>query len=178
MRNSVKLKPGIWPLLALVFTIALLSLPCAAFADSNYNSNSLHTYSKNRTTEQQSYDNPLWPTHNAQLLAIPESDRWYWAGDKVWTNCTLAGPVKEVYQATESSGQPIFIDVGAAYPATNGFTLVVWSDNYYDFAEMINAVDDGNAWLSVTGYLSEYNGRPQFNSSDGYLEFTWWTNVS
>ena len=53
---------------------------------------------------------------------------------------------------------PIFISIGEAYPSMNCVTLVVWADAYYGFEQMINAVDDGGAWLSVTGYLSEYNG--------------------
>lgn len=72
---------------------------------------------------------------------------------------------------------PIFIDIGEAYPSQDSVTLLVWGDQYYEFAEMINAVDDGNAWLSVTGFLGVYNGYLQFDAGEGYVEYTWWTNV-
>ena len=71
---------------------------------------------------------------------------------------------------------PIFIDIGAAYPSNNRVTLVVWGEHYDDFAEMINAVDHGNAWLSVTSYLEVYEGSLQMNSDNG-CDYTWWTDV-
>ena len=82
-----------------------------------------------------------------------------------------------VYQAKDEPGMPIFIDIGVEYPSGNGVTLLVWADHYDQFAEMINDVDDGGAWLSVTGYMGVYNGRPQFDSGEGYLEYRWWTGV-
>lgn len=115
-----------------------------------------------------------WPTTNPQLLAVPEENRYYNAWDHVWTTCTVVGPVVDVYQAKDAAGAPIFISIGSYYPSSDCVTLVIWADAYYDFAQMINAVDDGGAWLSVTGYLSEYNGGLQFNISDGYIEYTWW----
>jgi len=42
----------------------------------------------------------------------------------------------------------------------------------------LDAVDDGGAWLSVTGYLGVYNGLLQFDAGEGYIEYTWWTHVS
>ena len=120
------------------------------------------------------YEDPRWPTTNPQLLAIPEAERYYNAWNHVWTTCTVAGPVVNVYQAKDSAGMPIFISIGASYPSSDCVTLVVWADAYNDFAEMINDVDSGGAWLSVTGYLSEYNGGLQFDISDGYIEYRWW----
>lgn len=122
-------------------------------------------------------ENPYWPTTAPELLAIPEEQRWYNAGSQIGTNCTIAGPVAEVYQATQSQGMPIFVDIGEPYPSPNRVTLVVWADSLSDFEEMLNAVSQGNAWLSVTGYLSSYDGVAQFDISDGYVEYTWWTNV-
>lgn len=135
---------------------------------------SLEAEGARHSVQRSAYDDPRWPTTNLQLLAIPEEDRYYNAWNHVWTNCTVAGPVVNVFQAKDSAGAPIFISIGANYPSRDCVTLVVWADAYYDFAEMINAVDDGDAWLSVTGYLSEYNGGLQFDISDGYVEYTWW----
>lgn len=132
---------------------------------------------KSSTPATPQYEDSRWPTTNPELLAMPESNRWYNAWDSAGTSCTIAGPVVNVYQAKESSGMPIFIDIGTKYPSSNSVTLVVWADQYDDFSQMINAVDDGGAWLSVTGYLGVYNGMLQFNADDP-LEYTWWTNVS
>ena len=124
------------------------------------------------------YEDPLWPTTNSQLLAIPESERWYNAAQHVGTTCTVAGPVVNVYQAKESRGMPIFVDIGEAYPSSRSVTLLIWAEALSDFEEMLNEVDDGDAWISVTGYLGTYEGRLQFNIDDGPVQYTWWTHVS
>lgn len=101
-------------------------------------------------------ENPYWPTTAPELLAIPEEQRWYNARSQIGTNCTIAGPVAEVYQATQSQGMPIFVDIGEPYPSPNRVTLVVWADSLSNFEEMLNEVSQGDAWLSITGYLSSY----------------------
>lgn len=124
------------------------------------------------------FEDPRWPTHNSQLLEIPESERWYNASKHVGSTCTVAGPVVNVYQAKQSKGMPIFVDIGEAYPSEGCVTLLIWADSLADFEEMLNDVDDGDAWISVTGYLSSYKGRLQFNIDDGPVQYTWWTHVS
>lgn len=155
------------------------SLSSTQNTSSGASSTSISTTSPNSSSSSaRKYEDSRWPTTNRQLLAIPEEQRWYNAQSCVGANCTLAGPVVNVYQAKDSSGMPIFIDVGTNYRSSDGFTLLVWADAYDDFSDMINAVDDGDAWLQVSGYLSLYNGRPQFDISDGYIEYTWWEHVS
>lgn len=124
------------------------------------------------------YDNPLWPTTNSQLLAILESERWYNAAQHAGTTCTVAGPVINVYQAKESRGMPVFVDIGEAYPSSRSVTLLIWAEALDNFEEMLNEVDVGDAWISVTGYLGTYEGRLQFNIDDGPVQYTWWTHVS
>lgn len=116
------------------------------------------------------------PETIAGRLGIPQPDLWYNAGEHAGETCTVAGPVANVYQAKDANGMPIFIDIGATYPSDNRVTLVVWGEHYDDFAEMINAVDGGGAWLSVTSYLDVYDGSLQMNSDNG-CEYTWWTGV-
>lgn len=116
------------------------------------------------------------PETIAGRLGIPQPDLWYNAGEHAGETCTVAGPVANVYQAKDANGMPIFIDIGATYPSDNRVTLVVWGEHYDDFAEMINAVDGGGAWLSVTSYLDVYDGSLQMNSNNG-CEYTWWTGV-
>lgn len=125
-----------------------------------------------------SYTDSRWPTNNPELLAIPESNRYYTAGSYVGETHTVAGPVVNVYQASQSRGMPIFVNIGAKYPSPECFTLLIWAEDLNgDIEEMLNAVDHGNAWIEVTGYVSLYEGRTQIQTGDGPIEFTWWTNV-
>ncbi len=118
---------------------------------------------------------PLWPTRDPELLAVPESERWYTAHERVGTTTTVVGPVVRVYQATQSQGMPIFVDIGVTYPDSRSVALVIWADAYPDVAEMLDEVSGGGAWLSVTGYLSTYRGRAQLDIDDGPVEYRWWT---
>ena len=117
---------------------------------------------------------PNWPTTNPDLLAIPEADRWYNAGSKVGTYGTIAGPVGSVYQAKNSPGMPVFVNIGNAYPNGNRAQVVIWGERVPEFEEMLDAIDDGGAWVSVTGYIGSYDGVPQIDVNDGYTEWTWW----
>ena len=94
------------------------------------------------------------------------------------TTCTVVGPVVDVYQAVDEAGAPVFVDIGEAYPSSGNVTLVIWAQDIDPFLDMLNAVDDGGAWLSVTGYLNNYEGMPQFNSAMSDIHFRWWTDVS
>lgn len=153
------------------------SLAVDSASEANSDGSSNHTQESSQVSQEPEYADSRWPTHASELLAIPEENRYYNAWNHVWTTCTVAGPVVNVYQAKDEPGAPIFISIGDYYPSSDCVTLVVWADAYYDFERMINAVDDGDAWLSVTGYLSEYNGNLQFDISDGYVEYTWWEDV-
>lgn len=134
---------------------------------------------RSSVTSTQNYEDERWPTTNTQLLAIPESQRWYNASSQVGTRCTVAGPVVSVTYASSSAGKPVFVNIGAAYPSKESVQLVIWTDGDWSaFSSMLTDLDQNEScWLSVTGYLQSYNGYMQFNSSDG-CEFTWWTNVS
>lgn len=117
---------------------------------------------------------PNWPTTNPDLLAIPEADRWYNAGSKVGTYGTIAGPVASVYQAVNSPGMPVFVNIGNAYPSGNRAQVIIWGERVAEFEQMLNAIDDGGAWVRVTGYIGSYEGVPQIDVNDGYTEWTWW----
>lgn len=124
------------------------------------------------------YYDPRWPTEDMELATIPEQYRYYKAYEHVGEYHTVVGPVVDVYQATQSDGMPIFVDIGKEYPSTDCFTFLIWAEDLDDDLErMLNSVDHGGAWLQVTGYVSLYNGRLQIQSSDGPFEYHWWTNV-
>lgn len=117
---------------------------------------------------------PNWPTTNPDLLAIPEADRWYNAGSKVGTYGTIAGPVASVYQAVNSPGMPVFVNIGNAYPSGNRAQVIIWGERVAEFEQMLNAIDDGGAWVRVTGYIGSYEGVPQIDVNDSATEWTWW----
>ena len=118
-----------------------------------------------------------WPTTSPTLIAIPEYQRWYNARQHMGSCCTIVGPVISVFQATDEPGAPVFVDIGEAYPSNGNVTLLIWAQDIAPFLDMLNDVDDGGAWISVTGYLNNYEGMPQFNSAMSAIECTWWTNV-
>lgn len=134
------------------------------------------TWRQPEQTTPETYVDPRWPTTNSQLLAIPEEQRWYNAWGSVETTCTIAGPVIDVYQATNEYGAPIFVNIGADYPDPDCVTLVIWADDEAEFDSTLHDIDHGNAWISVTSYLTTYNGYLQF-STDNYVEWTYWTEV-
>ena len=130
-----------------------------------------------RYSMPETYTDPRWPTTSPELLAIPEEQRWYNAWANVDTTCTIVGPVVDVYQATNEYGMPIFVSIGADYPAQDSVTLVIWGQDEETFDSTLTAIDHGNAWIAVTSYLGTYNGYLQF-STDNYVEWTYWTGVS
>lgn len=124
------------------------------------------------------YEDERWPTTAPELTSVPDDQRWYNARSHMGTTCTVVGPVVDVYQAVDEAGAPVFVDIGEAYPSSGNVTLVIWAQDIDPFLDMLNAVDDGGAWLSVTGYLNNYEGMPQFNSAMSDIHFRWWTDVS
>ena len=124
------------------------------------------------------YEDERWPTNNPELLVIPESNRYYMAYNYIGQTHTVAGPVAKVYQAVNSSGMPIFVDIGIGALPSDWFTLVIWAEDLdADLERMLNAVDHGNAWLEVTGYIYLYEGQLQIQTGHGYIEYQWWTGV-
>lgn len=121
------------------------------------------------------YQDARWPTTNPELLAIPESDRWYNAYSKIGEYGTIAGPVKSVYQAKDSPGMPVFINIGADYPSAERAQVVLWAEDVPYCEDMLNAISHGGSWISISGQISLYDGVPEINFSDGPVTWTYWT---
>lgn len=177
-------------LVALLCTLflALLLCGCTTSSSDSSSSSSKSTASEESTSYSSpsskfsqdapasSYKKPSTVEEVASKLGISTKDLWYNASNKVGKTCTVTGPVTRVYRAMNSKGQPTFIDIGPTSSHPEQVTLVVWNDAYYEFAEMINEVDDGNAWLSVTSKLVNYKGALQMNSNNS-CNYQWWTSV-
>lgn len=150
------------------------SKPAATVTATTKNTATQPTFNQNKTAKP-TYQDPRWPTTSPELLAIPESDRWYNAHEKIGEYGTIAGPVKRVYQAKDSQGMPVFIDIGEDYPSANRAQVVLWAEDVAYCEEMLHAIDHGGAWVAFTGQISLYNGVPEINFSDGPVSWTYWT---
>lgn len=134
------------------------------------------TSSKNTQTKAADPVDPDWPTRNATLLAIPESERYYNAYKYVGERHRVVGPVVSVNYAAQSNGQPTFIDIGKPYPSDERFTLVIWGEDMdEDLYEMVTAVQNSNAWLSVEGTIETYKGLPEIQTGRDSFTYQYWT---
>lgn len=131
----------------------------------------------NSRASSQSEVDPIWPTTVPEIQAIPEEDRWYTAPSRVGTTGTISGPVASVHQVKSSPGMPVFINIGNPYPDPNRVQIVIWAELVPEFEDMLHDIDHGGAWISFTGYISEYEGVAQIDASEGYVEWRWWTNA-
>jgi hypothetical protein len=120
-----------------------------------------------------SYSDPLWPTTNTELLAIPEADRWYSARNRINSYGTIAGPVASVAFLDNR----VMVNIGADYPDPSRAQVVVWAERVPEFEDMLDEIDRGNAWISVSGQISEYDGVAEIDVNDSDTEWLWWTGV-
>ena len=73
---------------------------------------------------------------------------------------------------------PTFVDLGIDEPPTDWLALVIWAEDLdADLERMPSAVDHGDAWLKVSGYVYLYGSHLQIQTGHGYIEYRWWTNM-
>ena len=130
-------------LLSLVLTISL----CACGSDEANNKEPTET-SNVETTEE--YD---------------DSISWEQAGDYIGDYVTVVGEIVDSYQATDSTGSPTFIDMGASYPDSNRVTILIWEENLYNFDGDPETMYMGET-IAVTGTISTYDGTIQIEVTD------------
>lgn len=58
---------------------------------------------------------------------------WKDAGDYVGETVIVKGKIAEVTYSPESSGRPVFIDIGEAYPAPGRVTATIWEEDQDNF---------------------------------------------
>ena len=85
--------------------------------------------------------------------AIP----WQEASQHIGESATIYGTVAGAQYASDSNGQPTFINLGAAYPDPSRVTLVIWGENREAFPEAPEVMYAG-ATVCVTGLVYEYDG--------------------
>lgn len=68
-------------------------------------------------------------------------------------------------------GMPTFVDLGIDELPSDWFTLVIWAEDLdADLERMPSAVDHGDAWLKVSGYVYLYGSHLQIQTGHGYIE--------
>lgn len=156
------------------------SKPDKAKATKDASGNSSRTSENDAKSAQAKVPDPVdpdWPTRNATLLAVPESERYYNAYKHVGEYHRVVGPVASVKYAAQSNGQPTFIDIGKPYPSDERFVLVIWGEDMdAGLYEMVTAVKAGNAWLSVEGMIETYKGQPEIQTGRNSITYQYWTS--
>src|SRR5687768_4440310 len=60
---------------------------------------------------------------------------WQDAGDHIGETATIRGPVAGTRYASDSNGQPTFLNVGVDYPNPDRFVVLIWGENRGEFPE-------------------------------------------
>ncbi|MCL2806944.1 MAG: hypothetical protein FWD27_02060 [Coriobacteriia bacterium] len=77
---------------------------------------------------------------------------WTEARQHVGETATIYGTVVGTNYASSSNGQPIYIDIGAAYPDTSRVTVVIWGEDRGSFSFAPETTYQGQTVL-VTGEI-------------------------
>ncbi len=72
----------------------------------------------------------------------------------------MKGRIVQTYFARSSSGQPTFLDMGNAYPNSNRFTVLIWSENRRAFGGSPETRFRGRT-VCATGLVQTYRGVPE-----------------
>jgi hypothetical protein len=97
------------------------------------------------------------PTATATPEACPGAIAWDQAAAHVGQVVTVQGPVMGGTFASESRGQPTFLDIGRAYPDPTRFSVVIWIPNRANFSAPPEELYSGQT-ICVTGQVTLYNG--------------------
>jgi hypothetical protein len=98
--------------------------------------------------------------------ALPEGAiRWDEAASHTGEKLTVCGPVIRATFASDTNGQPTFIDVGKGYPETGRFSVLIWGKYRYKFPEPPETAYL-NRYVCVSGLVVSYKGEPEVEVND------------
>lgn len=89
---------------------------------------------------------------------------WTEAADHVGSKKTVCGDVMSAKTATNSKGQPTFLDVGAAYPDPSRVSVVIWGENLSKFRNEPTRAYSGKS-ICVKGELYLYQSYVQIEAT-------------
>lgn len=96
----------------------------------------------------------------ATLQSCPDAITWGQAFAHVGEVATITGPTISAVYASDSRGQPTFLNIGKDYPNPDRFTVVIWGYDRDNFPFAPEMEYDGKA-ICVTGLIETYEGIPQ-----------------
>lgn len=96
---------------------------------------------------------------SAQKLYLSASD----AKTHIGETQTVCGKVVSTRYATNSKGQPTFLNLDEPYPKEI-FTILIWGDNRSKFGKPETEYRDKN--VCVTGKITSYRGTPEIVAND------------
>lgn len=88
---------------------------------------------------------------------------WQSARNYVGRTATVKGPVASTKYAVSSTGSPTFLDIGAAYPSSRRFTVVIWSQRRARFGSPERRYRGHT--ICVRGLVESYQGLPQIEAT-------------
>jgi hypothetical protein len=97
------------------------------------------------------------PTPTATPEPCPSAIAWDVAAAHEGQIVTVRGPVVDATFASESRGQPTFLNIGRGYPDPARFTVVIWVPNRAYFPAPPEELYSGQT-VCVTGQVTLYNG--------------------
>jgi hypothetical protein len=93
------------------------------------------------------------------LASCAGSIAWQTAREKIGRVATVKGRVAGTKYASRSNGSPTFLDVGAAYPSSRRFVVVIWGTNRARFDVPENRYRSRT--ICVHGTITSYDGVAQ-----------------
>ena len=137
-----------------IFIICLLlSISACEFKnEENYNGDDEDYY-------EEEYDEEEYDEEEDYNDSIP----WDEANEHIGEYATVSGPVVGTKYASDSGGQPTFLDIGENYPSQSRVTVIIWGDNRSAFSD---APEDMYYLheIKVSGYIDTYNGIVQIEA--------------
>lgn len=85
---------------------------------------------------------------------------WRDASDYIGEHISVRGPIVEVTRASDMTGNPTFINIGAAFPDESRLTAVIWGRNRSGFHELLSRDLVGQS-VCVSGEIKSYRGAAQ-----------------
>ena len=85
---------------------------------------------------------------------------WDKAKDHIGDRTTVCGPVAGTFYGSSVNGRPTFLNIGADYPSSQRFTVVIWGQNRSNFPQAPESYYKGKT-ICVSGLIQEYEGIAQ-----------------
>lgn len=104
---------------------------------------------------------------------VPAEERWDTAYQRIGTYGTITGPVVSVVQ-NYSSNTPVYINIGRDFPDPSRAQVIIWPEDKAHFLDMLYTINVEGWWLRISGNITSYEGIPEIDVSNGYVEYEYW----